>query len=741
MKTADEYRAAEPDYIPFKNEFDEASGEFHGRGINLGRPEHFMARGRQSSAGDITTHIFGDYQSTLLRGIETNVRQKLANLVRAHSELGTIEHVADTMKVREKTMSDRKDKGNISGDPNVVLYKSGGETYAIHLNGERGAAIAAAMTERNAIKWNGWFPKFARASAALATRWSPTFSIRNFTKDNIELSNIVFSEKGAKNGAKWVGHYVKSQAKMAPTLAKYITTGKIDATTEEGKILKKYIDAGGLISGGTTEGYDAIKQSLTPEAIAKEIAKGKSKARVVANHTLHAIAYLNEFAEMTTRVNAFAAEMKMGASEQQAALFARRATVDFNRHGEITGVTNIVRLFSNSTLGASARAVTALAKSKVGAGMAGALFVNGFAQGLIEYFMNGEEDKKRAKTGEATGKDVSEFDRKTSLFYIRKGDNLYRVAQHEGPFSLIGYAGNCMARVITGQMTLDSAAKNLGVSTAELAYHFTGLGSINATSREGGLGEDIKAALVSGATPSALQPLAEMLIGVDYKGDAMYKRNYTAATPNSQISKKHTPEYAKETAAWLNEKTGGNEARKGYVDVHPEAVQKFVEGFGKNAARDVMNAYEVGRAIMSGEWKDIDTRSVPFKRDFVRPLDGNTARYYEAYNKFKVDKNEFDKRKDWATGERREFAKAHPWVLTKGGPQIGSIVDKKTTKNPRSAVLDMGINQLRRLCDGYVLSKDGRYIKPKNAVTDKEKERAKKEMLRKQALVIRTMGM
>ena len=738
--TAEEYRLAEPDYIPFKNEFDETSGEFHGRGINLGRPEHFRARGRQSSAGDITTHIFGDYQSTLLRGIETNVRQKLANLVKAHPELGTIEHVTDTMKMREKTMSDRKDPGNISGDPNVVLYKKGGNTYAIHLNGERGAAIAAAMTERNAMKWNGWFPKFARASAALATRWSPTFSLRNFTKDNIELSNIVFSEKGAKNGAKWVGHYVKSQAKMAPTLAKYITTGKIDATTEEGKILKQYIDNGGLISGGATEGYDAIKQSLTPEAIAKEISKGKSKTRVVANHTLHTIAYLNEFAEMTTRVNAFAAEMKMGASAKQAALFARRATVDFNRHGEITGVTNIVRLFSNSTLGASARAVSALAKSKVGLGMAGALFANGFAQGLIEYYMNGEEDKKRAKTGEATGKDVSEFDRKTSLFYIRKGDNLYKVAQHEGPFSLIGYAGNCMARMITGQMSLDDAAKNLGVSTSELAYHFTGMGDINLQSREGNIASDIKAALVSGATPSALQPIVEMLIGIDYKGDPMYKRDYNSATPNSQVAKAHTPEYAKETAAWLNEKTGGNEARKGYVDIHPEAVQKFVEGFGKNAARDVMNAWEVGNAIANGEFKGIDARSIPVKRDFVRPLDGNTARYYEAYNQFKADKNEFTKRKDWTTEERREFVKTHPWVKTKGVPQIDKLVDKKTTKNPRSAVMDMGVNQLRKLCDGYVLTKSGKYIKPQKAVTDAEKERAKKEMLRKQSLILRTMG-
>ena len=741
-EVAAKYRAEEPDYIPFKNEFDEATGEFGGRGgmMNLGRPEHYEAKGRSSSAGDITAHIFGDFQSSLLRGIETNVRQKLANLVKAHPEIGTIEKLSETNRLREKVKSDRKDKGNITGDPNLVLFKQDGDTYAIHLNGERGSAIAAAMTERNATKWDGWYPKFARWSAAAATRWSPTFSVRNFTKDNIELSNIVFSEKGAVGGAKWIGNYLKSQKDMAGTLAKYITTGKIDATTEQGKMLKSYIDNGGLISGGATEGYDAIKRSFTPEAIAKEMKKGDSRAKAIAKHTLKAITYLNEFAEMTTRVNAYVAELKSGATEQQAALFSRRATVDFNRKGENTGVTNIVRLFSNSTLGAQARAVSALVRGKYGRRVALALFANGFAQSLLEHYMNAEEDKKREKTGEATGKDMSEFERKTSLFYVRNGDNVYRVPQHESPFSLIGYAGNCVGRFVLGDLGGKDLAKNLGVSVLETAFPFTGLGSINLTSREGGIGEDAKAAIISGFCPSALQPLAEMLVGMDYKGDPLYKRNYSVTTPNSEVSKMHTPEYAKTAAAWMNEATGGNEARKGYVDVHPEAVQKFVEGFGKNAARDVMQGYEVGKAILTGDLASLTPRDIPVKRDFVRPLDGNTARFYEAYNDFKADKDEFKKRKDWTPEEKREFRKAHPWVDATQGLQIDKIVDKKNTQTPRSGFRDMGINQLRKFCDGWVLRKDGSYVKPKKPVSDAEKEAAKKELLRKQALVVKRMG-
>ena len=50
---------------------------------------------------------------------------------------------------------------------------------------------------------DGAFAKFARSQAGMATRWSLTFPQRNFTKDNIELANIVYSEKGLVKGTKW----------------------------------------------------------------------------------------------------------------------------------------------------------------------------------------------------------------------------------------------------------------------------------------------------------------------------------------------------------------------------------------------------------------------------------------------------------------------------------------------------------------------------------------------------------
>ena len=193
----------------------------------------------------------------------------------------------------------------------------------------------------------------------------------------------------------------------------------------------------------------------------------------------------------------------------------------------------------------------------------------------------------------------------------------------------------------------------------------------------------------------------------------------------------------------MNEATGGSEARKGYVDVHPEAVQKLVEGFGKNAARDVMNAYEVGKAILDGDLKRLTPRDVPVKRDFVRPLDGNTSRFFEAYDAYRADEAEFNGMSaKWTAAERREYLAAHPWLkYGKTGKRVVSVlIDGTNKERPRSGVESMGINQLRKLTEGLVRTKSGGYAEPKRPVTDAEKERAKKVMMRKQALVIEKMG-
>lgn len=725
---AAKWRAEEPDYVPFKNEYEPETGEWAGRGSsrNFTRPEHHTAKGRQSAAGDIIAHVFMDHQAAKHRAIENAVRQKLAKLVRANPELGTVERLGkDAVRNIEKD------------DPNVVVFKEGGNAYAIRLEGTRGAAIANAFTERNLLKM-GWadkglsvfgkkisFRSFSHWSAGMATRYSPTFAVRNTLKDNIELANIVYSERGFLAGSKWMGQYVANRARMSKTLMKYIATGRVDAATPEGALLDRYIKAGGLIAGGTrAEAFEGIKQKLSPEAIAKEMKRGSSKTRAAAKHVLKSVAYLNEYAEMATRLGVFATEVKGGKSDAEAALFSRRATVDFNSHGDYTPAFNMLRLFSNSTLGATARAATALCKSKFGKRAALLMFANGLARAFINHYLNEDEDKAREARGDATGKDVSEYDRRTSLFYFRNGDKLYKVAQHESPFSLITYAGDCVGRWLCGDLGGAEAAKNIGVTTAELAWNFTPMGQINVTSREGGGVNDFKAALVSGVCPSILQPIAEIAMNIDYKGDPVCRQMFDNYAPQSHNGKAHTPDWAKSSAEWANEATGGNAGRRGWFDISPEVVQKLVEGYGKNALRDVSTALSVGEAIVKGDTSGLDPRNTPVKRDFVRPLDGNDGRYFQAVDRHKADRKDFDTGRATRSKEENEsYLAAHPSAYNSVHQSLGKIED--------------AVNRLRKMENGYAVPKKGAAVPHK--WTDEELERFRGERRRLQAQYLSIM--
>lgn len=713
-------RKEEPDYVPFKSEFDPETGEFVGRAYNnLAEKTFYEAKGRQSSAGDILAHILNDNAMAHNKAIENKAREKLAKLVEAHPELGTVSALGN----RNLTEARRKQGGNA----NVILFKRDGKTMAIELNGSRGKAVAAAFTGVNQAKLPGWMQKGARLWAATATELSPTFAIRNVTKDNIELAENVIKEMGYVKGTKFIGKYVANQVKSSAALAKYVTTGKIDTSSTTGKMLQEFIDAGGMIGGYGTEGYTEISRALSSEQIAKEMKRGTSAAKAVAKHTLHSIEYLNKMSEMTSRFNAYRTQRSMGMSAKEAALWSRRTLTDFNRKGDMTGVTNVLRMFSNSTLGATAKAATGLVTTKGGLALSAGLLANGAAQALIEHMANADEDEKNRKLGTGTGKDVSEYDRKSSFWLYRnaKTGKITKVGAHNGPFQLINYIGNCAMRVALGDMTAKDMAKELGMSAVELASAFSGWGEVNIDSQEDGMVGAIKAFAAS-VVPSSAQVIVEPALNTDYAGRKVFtEKGPSEKKPYYLRARKNTPEWAKNLSETMNRVTGGNEFVSGDVDVPAEVIQKVAEFFGKNAAKDVITAYETGKAIINGNYDELESRMVPVKRDFVRDAPDSTSRYFNAKSDFEKDAAEFTGlRKTMSADERKKYIDEHPWVL-----RMDSI---------RKAIND--IDELRKYEAGFV--KNGRgYSKRKDDPPKELVEKWKSKRLQLQAKILELMGM
>lgn len=676
QETANKWMTDEPHHIPWKDAVDPDSGEYVGR--RMGASEFDTAEGRKTAAsGDPITWMLQEYQDAMTRAAQNRLRSAIANLTRLNGDVGTIYDgiqtdskgkrsfikyprgggKAQVLSIPEGVKLESTVK-NDGGMKNVLAFKEGGETKYLVLNGTLGEAVAGAVTGRTLARPPAWISGLMRGYAATATFLSPAFAVRNITADNFDIHNNLVAKYGWVKGEKMFAKIVKEQFLMTKQLGSYIKNGdfklgKDGKITDFQKLVETYEDAGGVIGGMATEGYEA-----TVKKIQADFRAGRNKARSIGKSVATYWTIMQKMSELASRLAVFKTAMESGMSAKDAAMLSREITVDFNKKGEKTPWFNTLWMFSNSALGANLTQMKGLV-GKTGLKLAGGLVMYGFAEGMLEALMNGDDDE-REKEGLASGEDINEYTRQNSL-YIRRGDKVFRVNIHMGPFAYAKYFGNVMARTFSGMISPEKAAKELGLTAAEVAAFFTGLGNVSGD------------ALVQTAVPTVLQPFVQMATNKDYAGRAVYRTKFTASKPDSAHGRKSTPEFYHRVSSFLNELTGGNEARKGWIDIAPETVKMLTEMVGKNFARDIMETSEVGYKLLSGDAKDLDVRNVPFAGDVVRKQEGNDNRFYENYNRYRDDKYELKNRSDLKGDERRAYLKEHPWLYSAGKPGVTRI--------------------------------------------------------------------
>lgn len=269
-------------------------------------------------------------------------------------------------------------------------------------------------------------------------------------------------------------------------------------------------------------------------------------------------------------------------------------------------------------------------------------------------------------------------------------------------------------------------AKELGLTTAEVAANLTPFTSgMNFDAQDGKIGTAAKS-MVATLMPSLAQPFIEMGTGVDYAG-RHYKQqgNYPGDTsPLSEKGRFTTSPLAKSAARWLNEETGGNEGRPGGIDMYPEDLQKLTTGILKGVGTDVMNAVDTGLAIFNGKWDELETRNVPFARDFKKNIEDNSGRYFETLHAMNVDVGDVNKRK--TSAERREFAKTRPWMKYDGEKYALDEFAKEYVKDAE---------KWRKMAQGKVLKGRG-WVEAETPPTREQVQAYKAKMRRAQAKLL-----
>ena len=723
-----EWKAREEHHVPFRSAIDENGDHIawnDPRGV--AGHEFVQHEGRYSESGSPTAWMFEEYANAHLRAIENDTRKVLADAVSRDASLGSVE---TNPNLRESRLN------GDGGDRNVVSYKDVGENGRavvkhIILKGERGAAAASSYTNRDLMNKSPLLKKtqaFMRFWSSTATEWSPTFALRNTFADNVDLAEVVLAEKGAREGSAWIKDYAKNRVAVAKEVWRFAHKGEVDANSTLGR----YVREGGMIGGFQREGYGDLIKQFSADDIAKDFSNGGNRAKAVAKKVFGLIGAVNTYAELMTRVSAFKTNLDNGMSAKDAALWSRRISVDFNRKGNVTPVTNTLYMFSNSTIGATIRQLGAIKtawKTPQGKRALLGLAAFGVAEALLEHAMNADSDEEREKKGEATGKDVNEFTRKTSL-YVRVGGRVFRAPTHEDPLMKIVYAANAATRVALGTMSKEDFAKEVGLGIVEDVPRFFGQGSKNV---DAGFNTWV---------PTALQPLVQGIENKDYAGRPIYRPKYNESLPDSSNGRKSTQAQYKWAAETVNELTGGNKGRKGFVDIAPETVKLISESLGKNVGKDIGSAIDVGWNLLTGNFGELDSRRSPFVRDVIRKTEGNDNRYFEAVRRFNADKLDLqtrDKARNWKDGERRAYYEAHPHLRKNGGTstRVERLINGYTDGDTHTP----GINDLRRMEGGERRVKTAAGWKWRAYDWPAEKvEEFKRKRLEKQAKVLAIMG-
>ena len=556
------------------------------------------------------------------------------------------------------------DKGKSQdGENGVILFKENGELMAVRMNPGAhgiGTTFAKAVTDKDLVRFNGmfeWIPWVTRKMAALRTQYVPTFILRNFKADSLEVALNTIGERGVRDGLSFMGSVAKNEARVIAEVVDYFKNGNARG------YMKEFAENGGLTGGGLSAQAFSETQSRIEEELKRLAKMGKASGRVssVIKTIPEVVSLLNAVAENTTRVGVYAAMRERGASVADAVSYARDATVNFNRKGWLTPYLNAAYMFSNASIQGMGRAFKAM-RSKYGWEAIAGVFLVGVLRALLFHYFGHDDDDERAGLPDA--KNMTEFEKQFNIGFPLPGKTR-SVWPIRNPWALPMYLGYKVTEVGLG----DDDAKSALVDVLYAAGDFV-------TEPIGGNGFSSRNMMLQTFSPTMADPLVQWLEGKDFKDDDRLRKSFNGYAPLSWNGKDSTPFVYKWIAKGLNAASGGDEFKKGALDTAPENWQLLAESVGGGLLTDANRVLSAGTSAvdwMRGSPQPQNIRNIPVLRDSVMNQRDISGRYYDALDEYKSDLNQY---KGYAGTEKGdELLRLNPLVESEKAKELSERVE------------------------------------------------------------------
>lgn len=539
-------------------------------------------------------------------------------------------------------------------DRHLVKVLMFGKEHFLIVNGNPRAALALnGQLNIESLNNNALLRVFrdvTRIMSMANTGLSPSFWFANFAKDFITGSlNTAINED-----AGYLAKFEKNYAVAVSVIPTILKGGKFvdnpNWTDRQRARMKKYADLYSMyLKNGGPTGFTTISNIEQYESLIRSASK-KNKSETVAKiqrlwNGLTQIGRIGEALEQVPRFAAFLTSMEEGRSIERSVRDAKDVTLDFNTKGAASGVSKQqVKQLQKMTKSGAIRNLTALerayylgilnlapsARSLImffnpavqgvdkmirnfrnspgkAAAVTGALVFAGFARAVFASLFPPDDEDNYSYN------DLNEY-RKRTNFVIPVGpiDILWPISQEFAPFYALG-------DIIAGLVLHRNGPSDKPVLEAlETAGSILPLNPFAPTD----------------FVPDLLTPIIEVMRNRNFMGSYIY---YDYA------SNKDLPGYTKapeSTWGWLvdasqmlNDITGGDYARKGWLDVNPAVVQHLLEGVGGGILRDLGNLTQEVENVTKGD--DFKLRNTMILRRFaLDPREYRNAYVYDQYSQY-----------------------------------------------------------------------------------------------------------
>lgn len=525
--------------------------------------------------------------------------------------------------------------------------------------------------ERGNTFINRWYSRFKNLMSSLFTSYSPTFAARNMLRDWTHFRTMLSVREGEGYASAANGYYLEQLPKMMSLFRKY-RSGQLDLNNEMERDFKEFMDEGGITGFVYMQKVDDVQKEL--DKLTRQMKDGKviKFNNKVWEKSLGMVEAFNEAIENNARFATFRASRHYAhRTRSRSAYDAKEITVNFNRKGaggksmgfkssssavedaaKLFGATSQVlgegRIFFNATIQAIATTFKNFQHPD------GSLNGKYIARWALRYafppFMFGlllpMINKMLFSLLGGDGDDdpyanLSEWTRRKNICIYIGGDNFLSIpiSQEQSAFLMLG-------DLLAG-MTYAPELKPIDKGFAdEMLGFLTTFSPVDLDTKitKGGItGDPIDETI--GRTFSVLAPIVAFEQNIGWTGRPIYREDVYAndeKKPEYQRVYSGTNPLLVEGSRLLHEWTGGDDVRRGAIEVNPGVVQYLWEQYSGGPGKLLSNSTSAGRDLrdwLRGEETEFNIRKIEVVKAFIQQGDDRTQ-YYRTLAKWRKYRSE-----------------------------------------------------------------------------------------------------